>query len=207
MGNKILVIGIGPGSAEYVTPIATTKASQCDVLIGGPRALKLFEHLHKETMIIDKNLGTLTEFIKNSVQHKKIGVLVSGDPGFYSMLTYLRKHFSTEQLEVLPGLSSVQVAFSRIGVPWQDAALLSLHGREFEQVKPHIHTDKLAFLTDGEHGPKEIAQYLLDQGVSNRRAVACINISYPDEQIIDTTLKGLAEMGDLPPAVVVVLNE
>lgn len=192
MDGKIYVVGIGPGTAEYLLPVARKTVEACDVLIGGQRALDLFKDLPKETLIIRAKLTPLVDYIKKN-RHRNIAVLVSGDPGFYSMLTFLSKHFSPEELEIIPGISSIQLAFARLKGTWQDAGLASLHGRELA-ILDHLMAKglpKLGLLTDPDHSPQKIAAYLLENGYSVKRVVICQNLAYPDEEILVTSLEEL----------------
>ena len=182
-------MGIGPGTAEYLLPIARKTVEACEVLIGGQRALDLFDDLAKETLIIKAQLAPLVDYLKKN-RHRKIAVLVSGDPGFYSMLTFLSKHFPPEELEIIPGISSIQLAFARLKATWQDAGLASLHGRDLAILDQLMAQGlpKLGLLTDPDHSPQKIAAYLLNKGYTVKRVVVCQNLAYPDEQILVTTL-------------------
>ena len=55
--------------------------------------------------------------------------MVSGDPGYYSLLDALRRDFPAKQIMVIPGISAMQYAFARLALPWHDAVLASFHGR------------------------------------------------------------------------------
>ena len=54
---------------------------------------------------------------------------MSGDPGYYSLLDALKRDFPSGLIEVIPGLSAMQLAFARLALPWHEASLLSFHGR------------------------------------------------------------------------------
>ena len=150
------MIGIGPGSAEYLLPKALQEGELCKVLIGSARALQLFNTEGKETKIIDKNLMDVLEFIEEK-KTEVVGVLVSGDPGFYSMLAFLKKHIPPEELEVIPGISSLQIAFSRLKLIWQEGYLLSIHGRPLENIIPYVEKRKiLGILVDKNCSLEEI---------------------------------------------------
>ncbi|GFP31246.1 cobalt-precorrin-7 (C(5))-methyltransferase, partial [Candidatus Hakubella thermalkaliphila] len=87
------------------------------------------------------------------------------------------------------------VAFARIGEVWQDAKIISLHGRKVDnlvtEVKAH---GKIALFTDSNFPPSQIASCLLENDVENRRVVVCENLTYPDEKIVDTNLETLSQM-------------
>ena len=69
------------------------------------------------------------EFIGENLARQDVVVMVSGDPGYYSLLDALRRGFPQEAIQVIPGISSFQLAFARLALPWHEAELLSFHGR------------------------------------------------------------------------------
>ncbi|HZW83099.1 MAG TPA: precorrin-6y C5,15-methyltransferase (decarboxylating) subunit CbiE [Candidatus Deferrimicrobium sp.] len=187
----IYVIGIGPGHPDYLLPAAENAAQKCQVLVGGQRALALFDKLSCQRFQVTGNLIQLKDFLRNNLsKDRNIGVLVSGDTGFYSLLPFLRKNFPETRLEVIPGISSLQLIFARAGLAWQEANLTSVHGRPLALVD----TDPgqlLGLLTGKENSPNIIAQYLLKHG-PNRRVWLGNNLSYPDEVVLETDLTSLA---------------
>lgn len=186
--GKIFVIGVGPGSEEFLTQAAKKAAENADVLVGGKSALALFP-LEKSKKAIDKNLDEVLKFIKKN-QKKNIAILTSGDPGFFSISGLLLKKFPKEDIEVIPGISSMQHCFARIKETWQDAKFLSLHGRQIENLKHEIKNKKVVILTDPKSTPDKVAKFLLKEG--NRRAVVCENLSSGRERVVESDLEGIA---------------
>src|SRR3989339_1971691 len=128
--NKICIIGVGPGAIEYVVPVALRRIKDADCLIGAQRALDLFSRFKKEKVCFDGWLSRVVPYLKKHREDKKIAVLVSGDPGLYSLAHTIAKEFKKDEYEVIPGISSLQIAFARIGESWQDVKIISLHGRK-----------------------------------------------------------------------------
>ncbi len=192
---KVDIIGIGPGNEDYLLPLAKRKIQNADCLVGAKRHLDLFRGLNKENVIIDCHLGKAISYIKKYRAKKKICVLVSGDPGIYSFLSRLSQAFSPRDYTVVPGISAVQLAFSRLGQSWPDAKIISLHGRKVNnlasQVKDH---PKVFLFTDRSFGPDKIAAYLLDNGITDRKATVFENLSYPNERIVRADLKRLSKI-------------
>ncbi|NLW23642.1 MAG: precorrin-6y C5,15-methyltransferase (decarboxylating) subunit CbiE [Clostridia bacterium] len=134
---------------------------------------------------------------------EQVGILVSGDPGFYSLLAYLKKHLSPEKLEVIPGISSLQVAFSRLRLTWQDALWLSLHGRPLENLLPYLTSKKtLGLLVDKNCSLGEIVRMLNIAGIW--RIHVCGNLTYPDEFILTFNSQEKVPRVDLENCVLVV---
>ncbi len=193
--NKVYIIGIGSGTEDYLLPVARKEIESSDCLIGGRRALRLFRPLHKEERLLEGSFERVIPFILKEREKMKIAVLVSGDPGLYSFLGTISKVLKKEDYAVIPGVSAVQIAFARIGERWEDATLLSLHGRKMDDLAARVEGSKKTFLfTDPGFPPEEIAASLLEKGVENRRAIVMENLTYPDERIVDTDLKSLSRM-------------
>jgi len=208
MMNKIYVIGIGSGTEDYLLPIARKEIESADCLVGGRRALRLFQPLHKEEKLLEGNFNQVIPFLLKEREKKKIAILVSGDPGLYSFLGTISQVMRKEDYVVIPGVSTVQIAFARIGERWEDATLLSLHGRRMDDLAAKVESSKKVFLfTDPGFPPEKIAAYLLEKGVENRRAVVMENLTYPEERIVDTDLKSLRGMEGFGLCVMIIKKE
>jgi len=174
------VIGIGPGRLEWLPPAITELVTNCEILIGGARALKLFPDFTGSQYPLSGDLASSIEVIRNALlEEKVVGVLVSGDPGFFSFLPRLKKEFPEERIDVYPGISSLQFAFARAGLPWQEATFSSVHGRELS-VLPKDITRPTAVLTGGENTPQKIAQLYLERGYNPLIAIGN-SLAYPEE--------------------------
>lgn len=207
MAVNVTVVGIGPGHPDYLPPVAKRAIRSAHVLIGSRRALATFGKENQRQIVISGQLAEVTEVINKYKLTAKIAVLVSGDPGFYSLVPYLLQHLPPEDMEIIPGLSSMQVAFCRIKTVWQDADLLSLHGRSFESIRTILtKPGKVGFLTDPEHTPAHIADYLLKAGWPNCPVYLCEKLSYPDERIVCTDLASTIGEQGFSHSVMVVLG-
>lgn len=204
--NLLTVIGIGPGSRDYLVPEAIKLVQEAEILIGGKRALALFSEHPGTKMEITGKLKKVMDFI-HANQEKKIAVLVSGDPGFHSLLPLLKKNFPQKKIKVIPGISSVQLAFARLALPWHDAVLLSLHGRKLEILTQHFKAKTIAILTDPENAPPKIAEYWLKHGGTDCQAYICKNLSYENEEIECYSMSQLAQLKENTPCVMVIINE
>lgn len=174
------VIGIGPGRLEWLPPAITELVTNCEILIGGTRALKLFPDFTGRQYPLSGDLASSIEVIRNALlEEKVVGVLVSGDPGFFSFLPRLKKEFPEERIDVYPGISSLQFAFARAGLPWQEATFSSVHGRTLSVLPKHI-TRPTAVLTGGENTPQKIAQLYLERGYNPLIAIGN-SLAYPEE--------------------------
>lgn len=189
MVYPIRIIGVGPGHEDYITPAAKKAAETADLLVGSQRSLKHFLYLKKEIFIIDRDMPGLVRKIKDFQTNKRVAVLVTGDPGFYSLASYLKKHFSRAQLELMPGISSTQVAFARIGRSWENVQFISVHGRPLNKLLPVIENyGTVAVLTDNINTPKVVADYLKGKIEGDPLVFICDSLTDPAEEIFETRL-------------------
>lgn len=193
MANLIRIVGVGPGNPEYITPEAKSMIARADILVGGKRVLRDFAGAGKEQYIIKNNLPEMVDFINEQRKHCIVAVLASGDPTFYGIVEFLKKHFRADELVISPGLSSVQVACARLCISWHDAALYSVHGRSLEGLQELVRFNpKVIVLTDPKRNPGAIAGELSAVGIKNKRLYVCENLSYEDERI------GMYNLDDIP---------
>ena len=116
-------------------------------------------------------------------------MIVSGDTGFYSLLSFMRKNYPREELNVIPGISSYQYLFSRIGEAWQDYRLLSVHGREASYIEELKNSKGIVLLTDDKNTPYVIAKNIYEAGYKDMEIVIGERLSYPDERITFMDIK------------------
>ena len=205
--SKISVVGLGPGHPDYILPKAVSIIAQSDIIIAGKRNLESIDITDKSVFIVGNNLSQMVDFIKENRNSKRVCIVVSGDTGFYSMLRYLKKHFDTEELEVITGISSMQYMFARIGQSWEDAYLGSLHGRENEFVEKVKEYGKVGLLTDNKWTPDRIASELLRNGIDNKIMYVGENLSYENEKVTKGSIKDFVEKREYHICVVVISNE
>lgn len=200
VSGKIFIVGIGPGASEYLTKKAIDTVKTSDYTVGSTRAIELFDDVQNK---IDFNVKNLLDKIKEGVQlacdGNTISILSTGDPGFSGVLnTVLRiskeKNFPKENIEVVPGISSLQLAAAKCHIQWDSANVMTFHGREnIEDILPIINNGKTTIALPSRK-VKDMAQFLIDNGVDeDRKVVVCERLSYPDENIVESTLKQLAQ--------------
>ena len=209
--GKVYIIGIGPGSREYLLPLAEKIIRNADVLIGHERWLRLF-NMKKEKLFLKGNYSRILDYTLKNRDSKNIAVLVSGDPGIFSFSSLITSQLKPGEYEVIPGISSLQLAFARIGESWQDALIFSLHGRSKRGLAEAVLRHRKVFLfTDGKNNPASAASFLFRKGIRKRRIFVFKNLSFPDEVIIRTDIERLRksreEWGGLCVMIVIVPGE
>ena len=199
MTGKIYVVGIGPGSSEYLTKKAIDTVKMSDYTVGSTRAIELFDDVkNKLAFNVKELLDTLEKGVELAVDGNIVSILSTGDPGFSGVLnTVLRisdeKNFPKENIEVIPGISSLQLAAAKCHIQWDNANVMTFHGREnIEDILPVINNGKKTIALPSRK-VKDMAQFLIDNGIEkDRKVTVCERLSYPDEKIVNSTLDDIA---------------
>lgn len=199
MENKIYIIGIGPGSSEYLTKKAVDTVKTSDYTVGSTRAIDLFDDVNNKIAFNVKDLlDKLEKGVDLAIEGNTVSILSTGDPGFSGVLnTVLRiareKNFPEEKIEVIPGISSLQLAAARNHIQWDNANVMTFHGREnIEDILKVINNGKTTIALPSKK-VRDMAQFLLGNGVDeHREVVVCERLSYDDEKIVRSTLKDIA---------------
>lgn len=149
--QNIAIVGCGPGSPDYVSEAARRAVAGADVLVGSRRLVGLFPEHAGRVVAVDAHVGALIQQI-DALRRlgRKVAVLVSGDPGLFSLSARILKHFGRAECRVIPAVSSVQAAFARLGLDWSDARIESAHGRTPSSTCEELsRCDKIAVLVGG----------------------------------------------------------
>ncbi|MTI65216.1 MAG: precorrin-6y C5,15-methyltransferase (decarboxylating) subunit CbiE [Firmicutes bacterium] len=205
--NKISVVGLGPGHPDYISPRAKEVIKESEIIIGGKRNIESINTNKKEVHLINSNLNKIIDYIKKNYNKKKIAVIVSGDTGFYSLLKFLKRYIESNKIEVIPGISSMQYMFSKIGETWDDAYISSLHGRKEDFIKMVKDYKKVGFLTDNKLTPNKISEKLLKNNLNNRTVYVGENLSYDNEKITKGSPKKISKLKDFNMCVVVIIDD
>lgn len=194
--REIALIGIGMGSPELMTMEAVTAIRSCEALLGAPRMVKAAKawNEHAETGFVYRPEDILA-WLKVRPWLQKIGILLSGDTGFYSGAKALKQKFKqsndTEgchwQLRILPGISTVSYLCARIGTGWEDVYLCSLHGRDCDLAEAVRLNPRVFCLLGGKHPTQELCSRLA--GLSGLKLKVTVGawLSYPQERIVSGT--------------------
>lgn len=202
---KLEIVGVGPGSADYVTVAAKKAVQNAELVIGAQRSLALFvgEVKGKQIVLTAKNLQESLKKAAESVKTgKTVALLSTGDPGFSGLLhTALESGFFTQaDIHVVPGISSIQACASRLGINWDNIRLFTFHGgnvSDYEKGKlvSAYQCGRTIMLLPAPKGfaPKDIAALLLETGADGKTKVyVCENVTLENEKITQTTLEDLA---------------
>lgn len=194
----VYIVGIGPGSKEYILPQAIKVLESSDEIIGFGRAINSLDFIDSKKVKVNKISEVAQHLDAN--KHKNIAVAASGDPLFYGITNYLKSNYDGE-INIVPGITSFQYLAAKLNKPWQNAFLGSLHGREQSFIKGVLENNLSIWLTDNKNSPEALANTLLENGL-NPYIYVGENLSYEDEKIESGTaedirskeFKGLAIM-------------
>ena len=189
-GRRVTVCGIGPGGADCLTAEVKNALLDCDAVIGARSVA--------ESVGIGKPL--FFEFLPEKIRsvldaHPAIrhaAVVMRGDTGFYSGTKKLLGALDGYDVTLLPGISSVSVFAARLGVSWDDASLVSLHGRDADLIHAVTSSKKVFALTGGENTPAALCGRLVEFGLGRLSCAVGERLSYPDERIARGTAEELA---------------
>ena len=202
--GTIFVIGIGPGPEEFLTPAAQIAIEKSEVLVGGKETLKKFRC--REKIPVGSDIDAVIEYIRSN-NDKCVGVLTSGDSVFYSLLGRILNDFSKEDIEIVPGISSVQLFFSRIKETMNDATFVSVHGRNLDELKNAIGSKKLVILTDSNLTAKIVAEYLLQFWDKNSPTYVGENLGRDSERLTEGSLEEISNKNFSGNAVMVSIKK
>ena len=190
--GKIHIIGIGDDGLDGVTAHARSLIERADLLLGAETTLSLVPGKGKSRLAIGANLQEAIDRI-GAAKDQAIVILASGDPLFYGVARYLCDKLGKDRFEVIPHVSSMQMAFARVKESWEDAFLTNLANHAIESVLEKIRVaDKVGLFTSDEYPPAAVARALLDSRLDYFQAYVCENLGSPDERVTHGELKDIA---------------
>jgi cobalt-precorrin-7 (C5)-methyltransferase len=215
---KLNIVGVGPGSADYVTAAARKAVAQSEIVIGAQRSLDIFKDDIKGEAkpLTAKNINELLKYaVGSSKKGNNVTILSTGDPGFSGLLKSVMntKLIETSEINVIPGISSIQTCAARLGISWDEACLFTYHQGNISSEKKA----ELAFcLKSGRDAmllpdskafpPKEIAAYLIKAGFKAETPVfICENLTLSNEKVTESSLAGISA-ADFDPLCVMVIK-
>ncbi len=197
--TEIDVIGVG---SEGITVGARALLDHSDLVLGGRRHLSNLGVEPERAVVLGADLSEAFDRIEKT--EGRVAVLASGDPGYFGIVRALAERFGPERLLVVPALSPVSEAFARAGIPWDDALVVSAHGRDPRRAANVCRTHpKVAVLTSPAFGPAELASAL--DGL-DRSFVVAERLGEPDERVYEGDAAKIKQISWQDPNTVVVYD-
>ncbi|MEI6645225.1 MAG: precorrin-6y C5,15-methyltransferase (decarboxylating) subunit CbiE [bacterium] len=204
--KQLTIIGCGPGAVEYMTEAGRKGITQADVAAGSVHLLKLYATEGKTRLPIASDIEGALEAIDIYLKEgKRVAVLVSGDPGLCSLATPVIQRFGRDACDVIPGISSIQLLFARLGLDWMDARIFSAHKNLPEVDAKELKSIKTLVILCGHHVSQQwvIELYLsLGQG---HKLIVCQDLSLPTERIDEVNGEMFSKM-ELSSRTIVVIK-
>lgn len=196
------IIGVLDNGIDSLTPAAIQAIQSAELAIGASRTLDLFSEQIKDAdqKGLSGHLKDVPVWISDALQaNKKIVVLATGDPLCHGIASYLYKKIDHTNLQVIPNISTIQLAFSHIGIAWQDAQIVSIHNKDagewykgagpehglYALLQALFNADKLAILTGPENTPDRIARLMLAENIADQFEITVAeNLLCENEKVI-----------------------
>jgi precorrin-6Y C5,15-methyltransferase (decarboxylating) len=203
---RIYIIGVGSDGLAGLTSRARDLLLSAELVFGSENTLKLLPELRGERRPLGAELQEAVTTLTELLGRKRLAIVAGGDPLFYGVARYLCDRIGKEHFEVLPHVSSMQLAFARIKETWEEAYLTNLQTHPLESVLDRIRTAETVGLFPSENeGPSEIAHTLLARGLDYFRIYVCENLGGPDERVTQGELRDIQDL-EFSPLNVVILK-
>ncbi len=228
--NSLILVGIG---YRPLDERARERVLGAEVLLASSRLHEVFQRYPEYDQVKDRikvinKVPDTIAFIREHLfaspltphaSRMSIVLLASGDPCFFGICRRMIEEFGRERVEILPDLSSMQVAFSRNSIPWDDAVFISLHGGpdiakrrtlpfEVKDIPQLLErTGKMGILTDRVNNPGVVAKELVASHRTPQSSFVmyvCERLGYPDERITSGTPAEMAVRDFSDPNVVII---
>ncbi len=177
------IIGVLDNGPDGVSPAALAHIARADLVIGARRTLALFEEIfapQAQQRELGEGLTKVPQWIEAAqAESQKVAVLATGDPLCHGIGRYLIGKLGSSHCEVIPNVSTLQLAFARLGLAWQNAAICSAHSKDAGEWSPEAgpdhglypvlqtaqNSDLIALFTSPENSPDRIARMLISAGL------------------------------------------
>lgn len=198
--QKISLVGIGMGTLKTMTAQAEEAVRKADCLIGAGRmldAVRGMEAAEGKPVLAEYRGEQILSYLRLHPEYRETAVLFSGDTGFHSgakgLADMLRKEMPEWEIQMVPGIASVVYMAARLKTSWEDAALVSLHGKEEDFIQTVSRSRKTFLLLGGKDAGKRALERLREYGMDEVILHVGTRLSYPDERILSGTVQELGE--------------
>ena len=202
---QITLLGIGMGSRDTLTIEGEKALEKAELLIGARRIADSVKMPH-HTVIYEYDSEKILKCIEENSQYEHIVIALSGDVGFYSGAKKLL-HNLGEDTRVICGISSVVYFMAKAGLSWDDAKIVSAHGRNCNLVSLICHSKKVFSILGTKDGISSLAGRLVSYGMGDVLLYVGENLSYENEKIFVKPAKELVSYEGDALCVICAYNE
>lgn len=205
--GKIYIVGVGDDGWEGLTNQARQVLREAEVILGSDHVLRCLGDLPGEKIDLSGNMEAVIERLQRLAQ-RRVVIVASGDPLFYGTARYLWDRLGKERFEVIPHVSSMQLAFARIKESWDDAYLANVATQDVDSLIERIRVaEKVGLFTSEAVPPSKVAELLLSSHIDYFRAYVCENLGSPDERVTQGELAELVGQAFSPLNVMILVRK
>lgn len=204
---RVNIVGIGPGNPELLTGAAIKAIKESNILIGDKRMLAAFAEADKKIYDTIKTADIVEIAASANPEKDVLAVLVSGDVGFFSLAKTISGKLPDCECVRYCGISSLVYFAARLQLSWDDAKIVSMHGRKQNLVAAVAENKKVFSLTGGEHTPQMLCAQLCEHGLSDVQVYVGENLSYPEEKITVGTAAEISKQNFPSLSVMMIIND
>ena len=204
---RVNIVGIGPGNPELLTGAAIKAIKESNILIGDKRMLAAFAEADKKIYDTIKTVDIVEIAASANPEKDVLAVLVSGDVGFFSLAKTISGKLPDCECVRYCGISSLVYFAAKLQLSWDDAKIVSMHGRKQNLVAAVAENKKVFSLTGGEHTPQMLCAQLCEHGLDDVQVYVGENLSYPEEKITVGTAAEISKQNFPSLSVMMVINE
>jgi precorrin-6Y C5,15-methyltransferase (decarboxylating) len=203
--TRLVIVGIGDDGLAGLTDASRRTIVEADVVLGAPSTLAAVGDANDRKVPLDADMPAALRQVREALSSHRPVLVVEGDPLFYGVARYLCDRLGKDHFEVVPHVSSMQLAFARVKESWEDAYLTNLAGRPVESVIDRIRiAEKVGLFSSDDCPPSRLAAFLLDRGIDYFKAYVCENLGSPDERVTQGDLADITSL-DFDPLNVMIL--
>ena len=205
--RKIHIIGIGDDGVAGLTARARELIDHAEIIIGPQPALAVVPNQQAQRVAIGNSFDDAVQLIGEHPGHR-IVVLATGDPLFYGIARYLCGRLGKDLFEVIPHVSSMQLAFARVKESWDEAYLTNLASQRLDHVVERIRTaEKVGLFTTEEIPPNQVAGALLEFKIDYFLVYVCENLGAPDERVTQGSIADVSRRQFSPLNVMILVRQ
>ena len=204
---RVNIVGIGPGNPDLLTGEARQAIAASNILLGDKRMLSAFADGSKTVYDTIKTSAIAEVAAKADPAKDVLAVLVSGDVGFFSLAKTISGKLPDCECVRYCGISSLVYFASKLQLSWDDAKIVSMHGRDQNLVAAVAQNKKVFSLTGGDHSPQALCKQLCEHGLGQVLVYVGENLSYPEEKITQGTAEEISSLSFPSLSVMMLLND
>lgn len=201
---RIHLVGVGLGNPDTLTRAAERALASSQLIIGSGRLLEALDGFSARKLALVR--AEEIELALRTAAEREVSVVMSGDLGLHSGATRLLELLRDVDVDCIPGTSTLSYLCAKLRMPWQDACVVSAHGRAADVCGMAQTHAKTFVLTGGASGPASICAELTERGLGHLRVHVGERLSYPDERIVSGSASELAGGTYDPLSALIVLN-